>query len=158
MGMKFNSKCIGDLHSYVLPRISFLALSAMPLTSQNRFLRWLPPGIWGIIILILSLMPGGPGNLNLFGIPYFDKIGHFGMYAVWTFLFFRALSSGASMSLKKAFWMTLIIGTLTGVVLEYGQYFMAQGRSFELADMAANALGALIGSEVGYFYFLRKTR
>jgi VanZ family protein len=103
-------------------------------------------------------MPGGPGNLNLFGIPYFDKIGHFGMYAVWTFLFLRALSTGEGMSLKKAFWMSLIIGTLTGVVLEYGQYFMAQGRSFELADMVANALGALIGSEVGYFYFLRKSK
>ena len=96
--------------------------------------------------------------MNMFGIPYFDKIGHFGMYAVWTFLFFRALSSGVRMTLRKAFWMTLITGIVAGVALEYGQYFMAQGRSFELADMAANALGALIGSELGYFYFLRKRR
>jgi len=128
------------------------------LNPQQPFLRWLPPGIWGIIILILSLIPGGPGNMNMFGIPYFDKIGHFGMYAVWTFLFFRALSSGVRMTLRKAFWMTLITGIVAGVALEYGQYFMAQGRSFELADMAANALGALIGSELGYFYFLRKRR
>ena len=78
------------------------------------------------------------------------------MYAVWTFLFLQALATGEGRNLKKSFWMTLIIGTLTGVVLEYGQYFMAQGRSFELADMAANALGALIGSEAAYFYFLRK--
>jgi VanZ family protein len=103
-------------------------------------------------------MPGGPGNMNLFGIPYFDKIGHFGMYAVWTFLFLQALSSGEGMTLKKAFWMTLITGIVAGVLLEYGQYFMAQGRSFELADMVANALGALIGSEAGYFYFLRKEK
>ena len=92
--------------------------------------------------------------MNLFGIPYIDKIGHFGMYAIWTFLFLRALSTSDGMTLKKAFWMTLIIGILTGIVLEYGQYFMGQGRSFELADMAASAFGALIGLEVGYF--LRK--
>ena len=80
------------------------------------------------------------------------------MYAVWAFLFLRALSSSEGMTLKKSFWMTLIIGVFTGTILEYGQYFMAQGRSFELADMLANALGALIGSEAGYFYFLRKKR
>ena len=103
-------------------------------------------------------MPGGPGNLNLFGIPYFDKIGHFGMYALWTFLFLRALSAGSQMSLKESFWISVVTGALAGVALEYMQLFMHQGRSFELADMAANALGALIGSEAGYFYFLKKKR
>ena len=130
----------------------------MPLTSQNRLLRWLPPGILGIIIIILSLMPGGPGNLNFWGIPYFDKIGHFGMYAVWTFLFLRALSGDSKMSLKKSFWISIVTGALAGVALEYMQLFMHQGRSFELADMAANALGALIGAESGYFYFLKRRR
>jgi len=80
------------------------------------------------------------------------------MYAVWTFLFFRALSSGPRFSLKRSFWITLIFGTLTGVALEYGQLYLAQGRSFELADMVANTLGAIIGSESGYFYFLRKRK
>ena len=80
------------------------------------------------------------------------------MYAVWTFLIFRTFSVDPWMTSKKAFWISVLIGAVTGVILEYGQYFMGQGRSFEFADMVANALGALIGSEAGYIYFLRKNR
>ena len=80
------------------------------------------------------------------------------MYAVWTFLFLRALSGDSKMSLKKGFWISIVTGALAGVALEYMQLFMHQGRSFELADMAANALGALIGAESGYFYFLKRRR
>jgi VanZ family protein len=122
--------------------------------SDNWYLRWLPPALWGLVILVLSLMPGGPGNMMLFGIPHFDKVGHFGMYAVWTFLFFRALSGNQGMTSSRAFGISVITGALTGVLLEYGQLFMHQGRSFELADMLANTFGALAGA--GFCYFLRK--
>ena len=80
------------------------------------------------------------------------------MYAIWTFLFFRALAAGPQFSLKRSFWITILGGTIIGVALEYGQLFLAQGRSFEAADMLANAFGAIIGSETGYFYFLRKRK
>ena len=80
------------------------------------------------------------------------------MYAIWTFLFFRALVASPRFSLKRTFWITIVGGTLIGIILEYGQLFLAQGRSFEAADMLANTFGAIIGSEVGYFYFLRKRK
>ena len=121
------------------------------------FIRWLPPVLWGLVILVLSLMPGGAGNMMLFGIPHFDKVGHFGMYAVWTFLFFRALSFHPEMSAGRSFWTSVLLGVLTGVALEYGQMFMHQGRSFEVADMIANALGAGVGTLTAYYFLNKKS-
>lgn len=110
-------------------------------------LRWLPALLWGIVIFVLSLMPGGNADKMMFGIPHFDKIGHFGMYAVWAFLVFSALSGKR---LRFAFFFTLVLCGLSGVLLEFGQYYLASGRSFEVADMVANALGAIAGLLVGW--------
>ncbi|MBL0008635.1 MAG: VanZ family protein [Saprospiraceae bacterium] len=130
----------------------------MSLAATSPFIRWLPPVLWGLVIFVLSLMPGGQGNMLLFGIPHFDKVGHFGMYAIWAFLIFMALCGYPLISQTKAFWISVLLGAITGVALEYGQYFMHQGRSFELADMIANAFGAVIGSVSGFLYFSRKNK
>ncbi len=103
-------------------------------------------------------MPGGQGNMMLFGIPHFDKVGHFGMYAIWIFLFFIALKGSPGLTGKGSFWISMLVGSLTGAVLEFGQYFMGQGRSFELADMVANVVGAGVGAGSGLFLFDRKSR
>ena len=73
------------------------------------------------------------------------------MYLVWAFLFYRAYSAG-EWNPRKTFWMAMVAGTLMGIVLEYGQKFMHQGRSFEGADMIANTLGALIGALAGMLF------
>ncbi|HEY3386947.1 MAG TPA: VanZ family protein [Saprospiraceae bacterium] len=125
-------------------------------TSTSPFLRWLPPVLWGLVILVLSLMPGGPGNMNLFGIPHFDKVGHFGMYAVWTFLIFRSISFNPNRTANQWLWISILVGASMGVILEIGQLTMHQGRSFELADMLANALVAGVGAWIGKLYFTRK--
>ena len=117
---------------------------------------WLWALVWGCIILFLSLQPGGPGQFNFLGIPHFDKIGHFGMYAIWTFLLFRAMSFSFGMSRTKAFLLSVLIGTLTGILLELGQLMMAQGRSYELADMGANGLGALAGAGAALLFGERR--
>lgn len=125
---------------------------------RGRF-RWIPPLLWGGVIAVLSLIPGGPGNLNFLGIPYFDKVGHFGMYAAWAFLIFNACAGNPGWSLRKAFWWTLILGTFVGVGLEFVQNMMALGRQFEIWDMVANTSGAIVGAFVGnYFYKGRSGR
>ena len=124
---------------------------------NRRPFRWIPAILWGVLIAVLSLIPGGPGNLQFLGIPHIDKIGHFGMYAVWTFLFVLALSKESSASDRKTMWITILIGTLTGIILEIGQYYMKLGRMFEIMDMVANMLGACIGALAGsQFYRFRK--
>ena len=121
---------------------------------HNSVFSWLPSITWGLIIVILSLMPGGPGNMDMFGIPYFDKIGHFGMYAIWTFLIQFNLSKQKSLKGKRTCWLTVLFGAVTGILLEVGQLMMHQGRSFEVADMVANALGAASGAI--FYVWLKK--
>ena len=109
---------------------------------------WISALVWGSLIITLSLMPGGRGEMLIFGIPHFDKVGHFGMYGIWAFFVFIAFRSGQSFS-GKAFWLAVSITTLTGIILEYGQFAFASGRSYELADMVANMFGAIAGVLAG---------
>lgn len=104
------------------------------------------PFAWGGIIIFLSLLPGGRGGLHLFGIPHFDKVGHFGMYAIWSFLICQALLSDSDKNSSRAVWVSFIITAFIGILLEYGQNTVTSGRSFEVADMIANAGGGLVGS------------
>ena len=98
----------------------------------------------GLAILVLSLLPGGPGGFTFLGIPHFDKVGHFGMYGIWGYLL--ALSMKKPGEPHPPFLRPVLIGAGVGILLEFGQRWMHQGRSFEVADMLANALGALIGA------------
>lgn len=125
---------------------------------NRRLFRWIPAILWGVLIAVLSLIPGGPGNFQFLGIHHIDKIGHFGMYAVWTFLFVLALSSDSSATVQKSMWITILIGTLTGIILEIGQYYMKLGRMFEIMDMVANMLGAVIGALAGIFFYQLRMR
>lgn len=115
------------------------------MSQKHRLIRWIPAISWGLVILVLSLMPGGTGGFSLFGIPHFDKIGHFGMYAGWTFFIMRGLWGHPQWSPGQKVGWTLVCGTVIGIFLEFAQLWMHQGRSFEGWDMVANAIGALSG-------------
>ena len=82
----------------------------------------------------LSLSPSPPDP----GFAYGDKLGHFGAYALLMFWFawlYRALPVRVGFA---ALWIAM------GVGLEFAQGATGY-RSFELADMAANSLGVLLG-------------
>lgn len=119
---------------------------------MNRKFRWIPPVIWGLLVAVLSLIPGGAGNFNLFGITHIDKVGHFGMYAIWALLIFFAFAGFQQISLQRAMWMSFLLGTLIGILLEFGQFMLTVDRSFEINDMIANGLGSFIGPLAGYLF------
>lgn len=118
----------------------------------KKISRWIPPVLWGILLAVLSLMPPGQTDFFLFGIPFIDKIGHFGMYAIWTFLVFLAWKGNSFLSDEKVMWLTFIFGTLTGAGLELVQNTMFIGRTFEFWDMIANGAGSLAGAFSGYIF------
>jgi len=118
---------------------------------QNKW-RWIPPIVWGILLAVLSLMPTGNSQMFLFHIPNLDKVAHFGMYAVWAYLIVYAWTSNSTYSNQKVKWLTFLFGTLLGVILEYGQYTMTFGRSFETWDIVANSIGSLVGAFFFSFY------
>lgn len=100
-----------------------------------------------LLVAGLSLMPGSSvPKVSLFeGI---DKLVHLLMYTVLValaFLVFRRLT------------LVTVGSVIYGVLLEClqatGSVYLRTGRSFELADIAANASGALFAACVVYYFF-----
>jgi VanZ family protein len=96
---------------------------------------WLAAG-WLLVlaIIVLSLMPAPPD----LGIDQGDKLGHFAAYGLTTLWF-------AQIYTDRPERIRLFIGMVAlGIAIEYAQ--RATGyRSFEIADMLADAIGAGLG-------------
>lgn len=74
--------------------------------------------------------------------PGFDKLVHFTMYFIFSMLFSWALKTELNYS-----WLFLIIPVTVGwgVFMEFMQLTMHLGRSFDVHDMIANAIGVATG-------------
>ncbi|MBL8520556.1 MAG: VanZ family protein [Betaproteobacteria bacterium] len=85
-----------------------------------------------LAILVLSLMPAPPG------VPGSDKLHHFLAYMSCMFAWALALAR------PKSRLVALILICAMGVIIEFLQGWSGW-RTFDGADMAANALGAMCG-------------
>jgi VanZ family protein len=91
--------------------------------------------LYAAAIVILSLMPAPPDP----GFAYGDKLGHFFAYSLLMFWFCALYQTRHLRVAYGCGWIAMGIG------IEFAQ--SATGyRAFELADMAANALGVLAGA------------
>lgn len=91
--------------------------------------------LWAAAIVWLSLTPSPPD----LGIEGGDKLGHVAAYALLMAWFGWLHPSRAARLAYGALWLGM------GVALEFAQ--AATGyRSFELADMAADAVGVAVGA------------
>jgi len=84
-----------------------------------------------------------------------DKVGHFGVYAILTWLWLWALSLKNTINFRQL----LIIGSLAaiyGVAMEVIQYSFFPNRFFEVLDIIANIIGCLLGAYFFNFYHRRK--
>jgi len=96
-------------------------------------LAWLYAGS----IAILSLVPAPPQA----GIPHADKVEHFLAYGLLMYWFARLYPGRVARVGYALLWVAF------GVALEFAQ--QATGyRTFDPADMAANAIGVLAGAAV----------
>ncbi len=105
---------------------------------------FIPAIIWAIIILVLSLI--APGNMIHFSwsdLIAWDKLAHLGMYFILAVLMKAGFHCSAYKT--KPFWSVVIAGSLFGFLIEGLQYLSHTGRHYELADVAANAFGMLLG-------------
>ncbi len=74
----------------------------------------------------------------------YDKLLHFGAYAVEMFLLAKAFVKKLYIHL-----IAIAVGCIVlGVSLEWAQEITSKGRSYEYLDMAANTLGIIFGSFV----------
>ena len=97
-----------------------------------------------ILYLTLSTDPLGEEKIPLF--PGADKLAHALMFAGLTLclLFDYMRSHGWARLRLPVISMMSMLGMSVGIAIEYLQKWMALGRGFETADMAADAAGAIL--------------
>lgn len=78
-------------------------------------------------------------------IPNFDKIVHFTLYTILSFLWMWSLKTKANHSFKKNASFIFLIGTCFGIVIEILQETLTQTRSGEILDVLSNSSGILFG-------------
>lgn len=101
---------------------------------------WAPALLWAAVLFALSSRSTLPGDLG----GGLDKIAHFGAYTVLGLLLaFGSLKSGLAPG-----W-PLVIGLVYAASDEIHQRFVP-GRSADVADWTADALGVVIGCLVLY--------
>jgi len=103
--------------------------------------KWLALG-WLILISILFFLPGSalPKN-NWFNLIHIDKWVHVGMFAVLLFLWRSAFTPVT----RNHNLMLLIIALIYGLLVEFIQLNWVPNRDFDLYDVLADMIGAVLG-------------
>ncbi len=114
----------------------------------QRLPRWLPTVAVLGVTAWSTLSPRPMGYIEQ---PLFegaDKLAHAALFGLLTLCLLR--DAAAEMRLCN---VTLsiavgaaVVATLVGVGIEYAQKYMELGRSFELADIMADAIGAIVAA------------
>ncbi|HEX5003344.1 MAG TPA: VanZ family protein [Bacteroidia bacterium] len=103
---------------------------------------------WALIILLLSMVPGGQlPDLSFWDLLTFDKIMHIFMYGVLSFRTMMAASK------QQTYWwmryhagiFTMAAITIYGGTIELMQEYLTIERTGDWVDMLANTIGLLIG-------------
>lgn len=109
------------------------------------------PGVFsGIIILILTGLPGSCFKHGGLSLPGIDKVIHFAMFAFFAFAslwgFRKRLADYSKKHLLKVLCLMVVIGITYGVLTELMQHFLVNGREGSLYDLLADTLGTIVGT------------
>ncbi len=113
-----------------------------PTGAGQRFLRyWLPLVLYAAAIFIESSFPTPDVVPSL---PHIDKLLHVLAYAVFGALCYRALTATGARRHRSAIFLSVIMAAAYGISDEIHQSFVP-GRSPEMLDVLADAVGGLLG-------------
>jgi len=107
-----------------------------------------------IIIFVLCFLPGNTANeISFFNFPFFDKLVHFGMYFIFSFVLFSDLRSDTELQKKQILLIILILTLFIGGSIEIIQNYFIPMRSGDWFDLLADLVGSLIFI---LFYHIKK--
>lgn len=116
--------------------MKLIFLPHSPYSTQARFIAI----IWTLLIFVGCLFPSQ--QLPHVAVPFIDKWTHFVMFGLFTFLWLCAKPNYTSIYVARV----LLVGILLGCAIEVLQGTITfLGRSMELLDAIADAVGALLG-------------
>lgn len=116
-----------------------------------------PAVLWALIIFYLSSGPGIQFPPSIWDFIKIDKLGHFAVYGILTFLLAFGYHKNNPTISKNMLLKCLIISSLYGICLEIMQYAFFPNRYFEVLDIIANISGSIIGI-LFFKYIYYKTR
>lgn len=105
-----------------------------------------------VSILFGTLYPAE--KLSQINIWDYDKIAHFGLFAIWTFLF--GLVYAVQKKNSPNLWFVFGLSLFFGLLVEILQFVLPTNRSPELYDFIADALGS--GAAVILLHFIFKSK
>ncbi len=110
---------------------------------------YIPAIIWGAIILILCVTPGSSiptfDWADLFSV---DKLAHAFFYFVLVLLIIWGDYKNGK---KSRLFSVTCLCILYGISIEFVQKYFCVDRYFEVLDMIANSIGALVAFSIIYF-------
>ena len=101
---------------------------------------WFLAITWMILILYFTLIPQPAVEGDSFLIPHQDKVLHFGVFFILSFLLLQASTSS---NFYRAYFFALLITLLYGGITEMVQ-LAVPGRVFDFKDLFANCVGASV--------------
>ncbi len=105
-----------------------------------------PALLWTCLIFYaLSMDPKGMGEMSLMKVDGIDKLIHFILFAVFSFLWAARLNEKSIDNENRLLLLVIALGAAYGMGMEYYQKFFTS-RSFSYWDGLADALGAAAGS------------
>ena len=115
---------------------------------------------WTIVIFWATLTPAESlPESGLFDFPFFDKIAHFGLFVVFSYLLSGALWHRAQVNIAKStrFFLAFTIAFVMSLLIEFLQKLIP-GRDFEILDILANLAGTVVGFLVWEMKLLKFSR
>lgn len=102
--------------------------------------------LWGLLLFTLTSWPRPPRVPILSTIPNFDKVVHFGLYALEAFFLYQAVrwAGRVGFSLVRVLIITGVMA-FWGTVDEIHQLWIP-GRSAEVGDAVADTTGGAVGA------------
>lgn len=86
----------------------------------------------------------------------FDKWVHVGLFAILVTLWCLVFTFRRSRNLLMAFTWIGVAGLVYGIIMEFVQQNYVAHRSFELADIAADAGGCVVGVIFSWWRYIKK--
>lgn len=127
-------------------------------SSRKSTLRWqwLAAVLWAILLILLSAAPAKSLPkvslwTDLIGV---DKLAHALVYGVFTVLLYLPFRKSV---INAGFW-SVFVATAFGGLMELLQATLSTGRAYDLADMLANFVGAVIAYFASYYWIKRQQK